>query len=83
MVSRTQEDFILGALIGGAVAAGIALLFTPISGKEARKKVVNGFNSNNSKKSASRSHARPIQHASHNGSPTTKKSTTKKVPHKH
>lgn len=69
MISRTQEDFIWGAVIGGAIAAGIALLLAPTSGKEARKKVINGFSGLNGKKTHTRSHAdtHAHHHNGHNG----------------
>ncbi len=58
MVSRTQEDFVIGALIGGAIGAAAILLFTPYSGSELRKQILNGFGRLNGVKSKrSTSHA--------------------------
>lgn len=44
MVSKDQENFFMGALVGGAIGAAAALLLTPFSGSEIRKKVRKGFN---------------------------------------
>ncbi len=58
MVSRTQEDFVFGALIGGAIGVAAILLFTPYSGSELRKQIQNGFGRLNGVKSRrSPSHA--------------------------
>lgn len=43
MNSKTAEDFILGALIGGAIGAATALMLAPLSGHALRNKIVNGF----------------------------------------
>lgn len=42
-LTKTQENFLLGAFIGGACAATIALFLTPFSGKEARKQLLDRF----------------------------------------
>lgn len=47
MVTRTQQEFLLGALIGGAVGAAAALIITPLSGAALRKQMANGINSLN------------------------------------
>lgn len=39
MAEKSQEDFMWGALIGGAVGAAAMLLMTPNSGKEVRKHI--------------------------------------------
>ncbi|MCE5316082.1 MAG: YtxH domain-containing protein [Parachlamydia sp.] len=44
MVSKDQENFLVGALVGGAVGAAAALLLTPYPGSEIRKKVRKGLN---------------------------------------
>lgn len=44
MVSKDQENFLVGALVGGAVGAAAALLLTPYSGSEIRKRVRQGIN---------------------------------------
>lgn len=43
MESKTAEDFLWGALIGGAIGAAAALMLTPISGEKLRKKIKDGF----------------------------------------
>jgi gas vesicle protein len=39
MTLKTQQEFLLGALIGGAVGATAALFLTPLSGADLRKRV--------------------------------------------
>ncbi len=46
MITKSQENFIGAALVGGAVGAVIALLFTPVSGAELRQQVRDGLNHN-------------------------------------
>lgn len=43
MESKTAEDFLWGALIGGAIGAAAALMLTPMSGERLRKKIVSGL----------------------------------------
>lgn len=43
MESKTAEDFLLGALIGGAIGAATALMLTPFSGEALRNKIRNGL----------------------------------------
>ncbi len=59
MISKNQENFVWGALLGGAIGAAAALLFTPASGAQIRKKFQNGFNLLNGKKMRKA----PISHA--------------------
>jgi gas vesicle protein len=63
MTSKTQEDFIWGALIGGAVAAAAVLFLTPKSGKDVRKKIENSLRQLYTKKSAKVAHrkAHPVE----------------------
>lgn len=64
MVTKTTEDFVWGALLGGLVGAATALLFTPTSGSKFRDQVRNGFHFLNGKKSShSRSRARAVVRA--------------------
>jgi gas vesicle protein len=44
MISNKREEFVWGALLGGAIGAAAALLFTPYSGAEIRRHVRKGFN---------------------------------------
>lgn len=44
MISKNQEGFLWGALVGGAVGAAAALLLTPYSGAEIRRQVRKGIN---------------------------------------
>ena len=44
MISKNQENFVWGALLGGAIGAAAALLLTPYSGAEIRKQVRNRLN---------------------------------------
>lgn len=50
MVSKTNENFLLGALIGGAIGTTLALLLTPVSGEEFRSHVQKGLDHLNGKK---------------------------------
>ncbi len=43
MATKTTEDFLWGALIGGAIGAATALMFAPLSGEKLRKKIKDGF----------------------------------------
>lgn len=57
---NTEEKFILGALVGSALGAAAALIFTPMAGKNLRTKLMNGLShAQNSpkRKSPSRSSA--------------------------
>lgn len=40
---KTEEKFILGALVGSALGAAAALFFTPMAGKNLRTKLMNGL----------------------------------------
>ncbi|MBA3239268.1 MAG: YtxH domain-containing protein [Parachlamydiaceae bacterium] len=40
---NTEEKFILGALVGTALGAAAALIFTPMTGKNLRTKLLNGL----------------------------------------
>ena len=40
---NSEEKFFWGALIGSAIGAASALLFTPFAGKNLRKKIINGL----------------------------------------
>jgi gas vesicle protein len=40
---NTEEKFILGALVGSAIGAAAALIFTPMTGKSLRTKLMNGL----------------------------------------
>ncbi len=40
---NTEEKFFWGALIGSAIGAATALLFTPIAGRNLRKRILNGL----------------------------------------
>lgn len=42
---ETQEKFLLGALIGGAIGATAALMLTPVSGYSLRRKIRQGLGS--------------------------------------
>ena len=44
MITKTQEEFLWGALIGGAIGAATALMLTPVSGSSLRRQVANGLN---------------------------------------
>lgn len=44
MNSKTQTNFIMGAVVGGALSALVTLLFTPIAGSKIRAHLSNGFN---------------------------------------
>ena len=50
MISKKQEDFVWGALVGSAIGAAAALLLTPFSGAEVRSHFCNGFHILNGKK---------------------------------
>lgn len=41
METKTAEDFLWGALLGGLIGAATALVLTPISGQALRKKIRN------------------------------------------
>lgn len=43
MVTKTQQEFLIGALIGSAIGAATALFLTPLSGAALRRQVVTGF----------------------------------------
>lgn len=62
MISKSQESFISAALVGGAVGAMLALLFTPVSGAELREQVRNGFNHNGVRRKVKMG-ARSLAHA--------------------
>jgi gas vesicle protein len=40
---NTEEKFFWGALIGSAIGAAAALLFTPLAGRHLRKRILNGL----------------------------------------
>lgn len=42
-MSSTSEDFLIGALIGGAIGVAAALMLTPIRGEALRKRIADGF----------------------------------------
>lgn len=44
MENRTQQNFLLGALVGGALAAAAALFITPASGARIKQRVRNAIN---------------------------------------
>jgi gas vesicle protein len=84
MTSKTQEDLIWGALIGGAVAAAAVLFLTPKSGKDVRKKIESSLRHlypQKLVKAARRKAARPVAAVRSQVRRTTKtkKATAKKV----
>lgn len=75
MISKTQEDFIWGAVVGGTLAAAFTLFLTPISGSEARKHIVNGFQKIKGKEPRSLSPKRKAQARVKTRAVRTKRST--------
>lgn len=76
MDTKDHEKFIMGALVGGAVGAAAALLLTPYSGSDIRKKVrksLHQFNGNKIKE-----HAQEIANALHK-KPKKKQPVKRKV----
>lgn len=72
MISKVQQEFLVGAVVGGVVGAVTALAFTPLSGAALRKQVASGmhlFNGNGTEKkrtSSSRAHSSSKQaHSTH------------------
>ncbi|MBA2728430.1 MAG: YtxH domain-containing protein [Parachlamydiaceae bacterium] len=45
MISKSSDEFIIGALIGSAIGVAAALMLAPSSGESLRDKIVNGFKS--------------------------------------
>lgn len=43
-MTSTSEDFLIGALIGGAIGAAAALMLTPLSGETLRRRIAHGIN---------------------------------------
>lgn len=59
MESKTAEDFLIGALIGGAIGAAAALILTPFSGDKLRRKIKNRFSQLENSYESMRSSDRP------------------------
>lgn len=86
---NTEEKFILGALVGSALGAAAALIFTPMAGKNLRTKLMNGLSQGQpspKRKSMSRSsahvtHAKAKVHPAEHGHQTKKVRAKKKVSH--
>lgn len=61
MFSKDNENFMLGALVGGALGAVAALLLTPYSGAQIRKQVQTHLSVANGKKIRARAHPLRVQ----------------------
>jgi len=57
MDSETSENFIFGALIGGAIGAVAALILAPTSGESLRRKIGNSLNLSSPREKAHRAHS--------------------------
>lgn len=74
---KTEEKFILGALVGSALGAAAALIFTPMAGKNLRNKLINGLSKSQSTlKRKSTPHS--VAHAKEKGEHVIKKEKAKK-----
>ena len=72
MVTKTQQEFLLGALIGGAIGAATALFLTPLSGAALRHQMTTGFGHLNGASPKPRPKAKAKSKVRKAGSPTKK-----------